>query len=143
MLKLKFANDLKIQLLNDNLYDYAFKKSFENYTELNGKNIKIDRLRQAFSYTYTEQGILFWEQKQCEYENAEFIEIGHEDMVKEKWYCDVDDIDEMVLLQFAYYDKNYIYFKVTPGEQEYFNLDSNGYVKINNQLKFYSYEFKK
>lgn len=134
---------MKIQLLNDNLYDYAFKRSRENYTELEAKNIIVNRLRQAFVYYYTEQGTLFWEQKQWKYEQAVFTEVNHEDMVKEKWYCDVDDMDEMVLLQFAYYDKNYIYFKVLPGEQEYFELDENGYVKISNKLNFYSYEFKK
>jgi hypothetical protein len=120
-----------------------FKRSTENYTELHAKNISIDFLRQAFVYTYTDQGTLFWEQKQWEYEQAKFTEVSHEDMAKDKWYCDVDDMDDMSVVQFSHCDDYYIYFKVLPGEQEYFDLDENGYVKINNNFKFFSYGFKK
>ena len=143
MLKLKFANHLKIQLLNDGLYDYAFKRSTENYTELQAKNISVNLLRQAFVYTYTDQGNLFWLQKEWEYAQAKFTEVSHEDMVIGKWYCDVDDMDEMCLLQVAHFDENYIYFNILPGEQGYFEVGENGYVKFIKNFKFFSYEFKK
>ena len=142
MLKLKFANHLKIQLLNDGLWEYAFKRSTENYTELQAKNISVNLLRQAFVYTYTDQGNLFWLQKEWEYAQAKFTEVSHEDMVIGKWYCDVDDMDEMCLLQFSHYDENYIYFKALY-EVEYFEVDENGYVIFSNKLNFYKYEFKK
>lgn len=133
---------MKIQLLNDGLWEYAFKRSTENYNELKAKNINVDFLRQAFVYSYTEQGTLFWQQKEWEYEQATFTELSVKNLVKGKWYCDIDDIDEMEIFQFSHSDKNYIYFKSTE-DLKYYGKNNNGLIPFSINLKFYSYEFKK
>jgi len=146
MLNLKFAPHLKLLLLNDNLYDYAFKKSYWSYNELNAKNINVISLGQAFVYSYTEQGTLFWEQKQLEYEQAKFKTVLADDLISGKWYADVEDMDELTPLKFIEIKEGFIIFDTLPEHKVGYKLNSEtGLIQFTYYKNFNleNYEFKK